>query len=383
MAGGGVYDLARQAARGYAVDAQVKSRHPEYFTDAVMPAQYGGGALYDEKGRYYSVVLSTFGICVNLDRIRELGIAAPPQKWSDLADPRYFGTLTSADPTKSGSVTKGFEIIIQQCMSEAGDPAVGWENGLNLIKRILGNCRNIGDNAGAIVHDVGAGDSAAGIAIDTYALSQIEYQKENSGGVSRLEYITPRGGTSVSGDPIQLLRGAPHPEIAKEFIDFLLSDAGQKLHCYRPGTPGGPKRYALNRPPVRCDIYDENYQKYAFRADYNPYVSGADFVYRPEWTGRYYQLIRQLIKVIMLDCHPELVAAWKAIIQAGGPEKVPEAMREFNFLPFAYRQAAAAAQSMVIHPGWDAVQVAQILRNWSDAARRSYIRAKRLAEAGK
>ena len=116
MAGGGVFDQQRHAARGYAVDAGVRERHPEYFNDGVIPASFGGSPLYDAGGRYYSVVLSTFGIFCNLDRINEIPGRQLPQCWHDLADQRFFGKLSCADPSKSGSVTKCFEIMIQQCM---------------------------------------------------------------------------------------------------------------------------------------------------------------------------------------------------------------------------------------------------------------------------
>ncbi len=381
MAGGGVFDQQRQAERGYAVDAGVQTRHPEYFSDSVIPASFGGSPLYDPQGRYYSVVLSTFGIYCNLDRINEISGGQLPQRWHDLAEPHFFGRLSSADPSKSGSVTKCFEIMIQQCMHETGDPAKGWQRGFELIKRIFANSRSVGDSAGSIVRDVSAGESAAGIAIDTYALSEISYQKKVAG-KARCAYVTPRGGTAVSGDPVQLLRGAPNEKIAREFIDFLLSEQGQRLHCFMPGTPDGPEFYALNRPPVRRDLYDEKYRKYSFDGSYDPYKSGADFVYRPELTGRYYGLIRQMIKVMFIDCHQELVAAWRAILAAGGPEKVPLAMQYFNRMPFDYADAACMAAGIRTGGSRTAVDVAKLLRLWSDEARKNFRAAEMYAKRG-
>ena len=375
FAGGGVFEHERQKKRGFAADAKVASRHPELFTDAVIPKEYGGSPLYDADGKYYSVVLSTFGICCNLDRLAEMDNSALPVKWSDLSDPRFFASLSCADPTKSGSVNKCFEIIIQQAMAEAGDPRTGWAKGVNIIRRMFANCRNIGDSAVVIVQDVSSGNSAAGIAIDSYALSEIAYQAGQFDGTSHMKYITPRGGTAISGDPVQLLRGAENRQAALAFIDFLLSDAGQKMHAYRPGTPGGPEIYAINRPPVRRDIYDENYKRYASFPNYDPYKSGADFAYHAEWTEKYYSLIRQLIKSTMLDCHEELTRAWSKIIAAGGPEAVPEAMVYFEQLPFDYAHASEAAQSITIHANNSALEVAETLRKWSDQATENYRRA--------
>ncbi len=380
MAGGGIFDQARQAERGFAVPGGVEARHPEYFKH--IPQKFGGSDVYDAEGRYYSIVLSTFGIVCNLDRLAENHLA-PPQTWSDLGQGTFFGALAVGNPAKSGSVAKCFEIMIQQCMNDAPSPDAGWANGLNLIKRIFANSRLVSDSAGMIVHDVSIGNSACGIAIDGYGISEREYQKTLFDGKAHLVYLTPRGGTAVSGDPAQILRGAPHRKVAEDFLDYLLSTEGQKLHCYRVGTPGGPSVYPINRPPVRRDLYDKKYQKYAFDGDYDPYVSGEDFVYRPERTGRYYTLIRQTIKILMIDCHSDLISAWRAILAAGGPEKVPQAFAAFNALPYTYAEADEAANAISLRSGRSAAQVAATMRQWSDFARAHYRLAEKLAREGK
>ena len=50
MAGGGTYELSRNARQGYAVDAKVGERHPEYFRPEVIPEHFGGDRLYDRGG---------------------------------------------------------------------------------------------------------------------------------------------------------------------------------------------------------------------------------------------------------------------------------------------------------------------------------------------
>lgn len=383
LAGGGTFDHARHAARGFAVDGGVKERHPEYFSPDVIPRDFGGDAIYDERGRYYGVVLSTFGIFYNRDRLREMADPRPPERWSDLGDPRFLNSLAVADPTKSGSANKCFEIMLQQAMSEAGSPAAGWAPGLNLIKRIFANSRNISESASKVVGDVGSGDAAAGTAIDTYGIGESFWSAKVFGGEAHCFYVTPRGGTAVGADPIQLLRGAPHRAAACEFMDFLLSEEGQKLHCFKVGTPGGPVTGALNRPPVRRDLYRDEYREYRFMPDYDPYRSGADFVYRPKWTGKYFNLLRVIIKCVAIDPHEELVEAWSEIVAAGGPERVPLAMAEFDKLPFQYSEADAATAQLRRGRDRSASDVAAVTRSWSDFARRHYKAAAKLAREGK
>ena len=383
MAGGGTYELSRNARKGYAVDAEVKKRHPEYFAPGVIPENFGGDALYDRNGGYYGVVLSTFGICYNADRLNEMPDKRPPERWADLGEPRFLDSLAVADPTQSGSANKCFEIILQQSMCEAGSPEAGWAPGLNRIKRIFANARNISDSASKVVRDVCEGDAAAGTAIDTYGISE-EFWSARIFGKPHCFYVTPKGGTAVSADPIQMLRGAKNRKQAQEFIDFLLSEEGQKLHCFKTmketGLKVGPEKASLNRPPVRRDLYTAENRKYFFKPDYDPYASGADFTYNPKWTGKYFNLLRVLFKSIAIDPHDELVDAWRAICAAGGPEKVPEAMKEFEYLPFDYAGAKQAADQLKTGK---AEELAKLTRRWSDDARQHYRKAAGLAREGK
>ena len=201
-------------------------------------------------------------------------------------------------------------------------------------------------------------------------------------GSPRCIYVTPKGGTAVSADPVQMLRGAPNPKAAKAFIAFLLSREGQLLHCLKPGLPGGPGRNGINRPPIRRDLYTLEVQKNFFLPDYDPYASGADFVYRPQWTGRYYSLIRILLRTIVLEPHQELKSAYAAILAAGGADKVPQAMKKFNALPFEYKDASKARALLRVTPERSAAMVSATLREWSDQARANYKEAERLAKLG-
>ena len=167
------------------------------------------------------------------------------------------------------------------------------------------------------------------------------------------------------------------------FIDYLLSVEGQKLWDFRAGTPGGPKHTALRRPPIRKDLYTPEHLQYSADPDYNPYVAGANFVYHPEWTGRYFDLIRVLIRCIALDVQTELRTAWKAILDAGGPEKVPEAMAAFNELPFPYENAPEASEKLRKTASNTVLDIVAAQREWSMRAMESCRRATALAKAGR
>ncbi|OGV57696.1 MAG: hypothetical protein A2X45_19315 [Lentisphaerae bacterium GWF2_50_93] len=386
--GGGAYDHAKHADKGYAVDAGIQKLHPDWFTDERIPREFSGENLYDRQGRYYGVCLASFGICYNVDRIKSMRESSPPATWHDLGEARFLRQIAIADPTKSGSINKCFEMLIQETMSEAvakdGPDArsAGWADGLNLIKRIAANSRYITDSAGKVPQDVANGDTAAGMCIDFYGRTEAEWTEMQSGS-NRVVYVSPRNGTSVSPDPIQLLRGSQNPQAARAFIEFVLSREGQKLWNFKVGTPGGPIKYALRRTPIRKDMFVPEYQRYLSDAGYDPYQASQGFKYHADWTGPYFGLIRTMIKCIALDPQPELNRAWEEITMAGGPGAVPQAMAEFNRLPFGY--AEAAKNSSRLYPGkdWTMLDVIRLRREWTEESRQNYMKAASLAQEGK
>ncbi|HNQ35431.1 MAG TPA: extracellular solute-binding protein [bacterium] len=388
--GGGSFDHARQARKGHLQPCAIRTRHPEWLNPEIMPQQFSGETLHDSEDLWYGCCLSGFGICYNEDLVRSLGTAAP-ERWEDLARPEFFGRIALADPSKSGSINKAFETLIQEQMAASAaraglDPgragaeelAEGWRTALNLLKRIGANCRYFTDSASKVPLDVAQGNAAAGMCIDFYGRFQSE-TVEREEGSKRMRYFTPTGGSSFSADPVGILRGAPDAELARRFVEFLLSPEGQRLWNYRIGTPGGPVKYSLRRLPIRKDAYGEAGRPYRSDPDVNPYLQAGSFVYRPGWTGPMFGLIRLLVRAMCIDTHPELVAAGRAIQAAGGPSACPEAMARLEQLP-ANAEYPAALRETTAALGEKKNEIA-ITREWTVFFRENYRQAETLARA--
>lgn len=330
--GGGTYDFDKQATAGRLVPADVFERHPDWFDDRVIPQRQAGEDYWDPRHRWIGCVLSSYGIIYNRDSLRRLGFRSEPKQWNDLADPRLAGEVALCDPTKSGSIAKAFENVIQQNIHrvlrarqrDAGDAASaesaavreGWLDGLRLIQLIGANARYFTDTSQKPPIDVSAGDCAAGMCIDFYGRAQAEAAERRSG-VDRIGYESPAGGAENSVDPVGILRGAKNKSAANAFIEFVLSMEGQRLWNQNPGTPGGPEQFALRRLPVRRDYYDhEEWREYRSDPDANPYAEAEPLVYHPEWTGRLFREMAFIVRVMCQDTHDELVDAWKAICAA-------------------------------------------------------------------
>lgn len=335
--GGGSFDFIQQARAGRLIDCGLLDRYPEWFGDTGIPQTFAGEPFWDSEGRWIGAVLATFGIIYNRDSHQRLGINKLPMNWSDLTDPRYAGEIASADPTKSGSVNKAFEMILQQQMQilhseykkqdprESGDRETqaihdGWIKGMQLIQQIAANARYFTDSSTKISIDVSNGDCAAGMSIDFYGRYQAELIR-NRGQSDRFGYTMPQNGSAVSVDPIGIFRGAKNTELAREFITYVLSIEGQKLWNFKVNTPGGPLQYALRRPPVRKELYADEFKTLRSDPEVNPYLEAGDFVYQEKWTGPLFNELRFIIKVAFIDVHKELKQAWAALIENDFPDE--------------------------------------------------------------
>jgi ABC-type Fe3+ transport system substrate-binding protein len=433
--GGGAFDHAQAYRAGLTVAPWPPDQAPRglFTTDdgiTLLPEELSGETC--RTATLFGNAASTFGIVSNLDRLRALGIQAPPARWLDLGDPVYAGALGAADPTKSGSSAKAFEMIVQQAMREAAiaagfDAATiarfeaeigvytqhlgqgyrrgqlpdqvpdayqaalerGWVNGMLLIQRIGANARYFTDSASKVAIDVSMGDAAVGMAIDFYA----RYQAEITAGPlgePRMVFVTPVGGTSVSCDPVSLLRGAPHRDVAVRFIEYVLGEEGQALWTYLPGTPGGPQRYALRRLPVRRDFYPspvpaiqasyERHQRYAAddlgSPSIDPYQIARHFTYYPRWTGRHFGVQREIIRAMCLDSAEDLRAAWQAVRARGGVGAEARLMSALPTVNLRHRrtgQVAAVPLTWRTAPDFaEQYDPLEYLREWTAAFRAHY-----------
>ncbi|HBA84058.1 MAG TPA: hypothetical protein DCZ95_08195 [Verrucomicrobia bacterium] len=428
--GGGAYDQDNAWRQGLTVAPWPADRPPSNLLVAadgteLIPRRVSGETWRTDV--FFGTCLSTFGICWNEDRLKDLGIGQPPQRWKDLADPAWFGQLGVADPTKSGSIAKAFEMIVhEQChaaveaagfsegqiddfeqrIQKAGLPAgempeevpstyqqaveQGWLNGLLLIQKIGANARYFTDAAGKVPVDVGSGNAAAGISIDFYSRCEAEISQAGTGRTA-MNYLTPVGGSGVSADPIALLRGAEHRELAVEFIRFTLSEEGQQLWNNAPGTPGGPKKYALRRLPIRRDFYPADahgspssekpgplgYERNrAYTVDQlgdpaiNPYELARQFIYRPRWTAGHFNFLRDFVRAMCMDSGEELRTAWKAAQGRAEPLRCLERM-PVRPEPVTWRSALQLGRK------YDRME---LLKEWTLEFRANYREAADLAQ---
>jgi iron(III) transport system substrate-binding protein len=280
---------------------------------AAFPApDIGGVPLYDpdpvQGPRWFGAALSSFGILYNRDVLAYLHLPEPTT-WADLADPRYRGWLELADPTRSASAKAALQVIVERELETANhehrSQQEAWARGMGLIRQIAANAKGFTSAANELPGTVSSGDAAAAMSIDFYARAQIAAV----GG--RVGYVEPQGATMVTPEPIALVRGAQHADVARRFIEFVLSDTGQRLWITRAG-PGETPEMALQRLPIVRSVYDNpvNFTEFT-----NPYTTAGGFNTKPSRRAAF-GLMDELIALCCIDLLPELRETRKEIVES-------------------------------------------------------------------
>ncbi|HVZ02042.1 MAG TPA: ABC transporter substrate-binding protein [Dongiaceae bacterium] len=135
-----------------------------------------------------------------------------PEDWSDLAKPAYKDLVTMPDPKSSGSA---YELVA----ALASAPSLGWD----LFKSLGENGMIVpGANDQAVTPVLQGAKAAVFGAVDYLAFGQIKKGES-------LEVVFPKSGTVIAPRPMMILKSSKHPDQAKAFIDYVLSDEGQAM----------------------------------------------------------------------------------------------------------------------------------------------------------
>lgn len=377
---GELIDRARvEAALGHALPAGVSINHedpqsgpelvvnvsisaPAGFEQSQLDEWFGENSigvqtLYDPEQYWIGTALSSFGIVYNRILCERLGVGIPTS-FEDLTDPRFIGEIALADPRQSGSITTTFDSILGY---------YGWERGWRILREMSANARSFTNSSTKPPTDVSQGEAAAGLAIDFYGRGQAQ-----AVGDDRVGYSEPTGAVYIDADPISLINGAAHRDLAKRFIAFVLSEEGQAMWQFHAtsgkgadnplgpnGKPMGPRQYELRRMPVRRVMY-EKYLSY-FIDPVNPFELASQ-TSNPGWrTG-----VQMMMGAFAIDAGAELKRAWRALNQARSDPTFPrDVLDEMEAMFYAFPDQVVADGSTLAFTE----QNYRAVRNvWRDAA---------------
>lgn len=146
--------------------------------------------------------------------------------WSSLSDPIFRGRIAFADPAISGS---SFTALATQILAGKSMDKTLATLAENLQGKIL-------SSSGDVLNAVADGSYLVGITLEETALKYIAAGAD-------LAMVYPEEGTSCVPDASAIVKGAPHSENAKRFLDFTVSYEVQQMLSE-----------SSYRRPVRSDI---------------------------------------------------------------------------------------------------------------------------------
>jgi iron(III) transport system substrate-binding protein len=156
--------------------------------------------------RVIGVYVGILGFSVNEEVLKSMGLPIPTG-WDDLLDPRYKGLIGVANPNTSGTAltTLATQIFLR-----------GEDAGIEYMKKLHKNIANYTKSGVAPGVLAGRGE----IAIAIIFLHDAIYHAIEGYPVTP---IVPKEGTGYEIGGLNLVKDARHPELARQFIDWVVS----------------------------------------------------------------------------------------------------------------------------------------------------------------
>ena len=211
---------------------------PEY---AAYPKDYAAPGFWAATG------VSSVIIMLNT---RQVDAANVPQSWWDLAKPFWKSKLTIDNLEVSGT---GYNWLV----AVVNDTSLGWK-----YVEALGKNQPVPERGHAgMAQKVAAGEYAAAIEMSDFHLHNILA----AGAAVPVRGVWPKEGVPREPWTAGILKRAPHPNAARLFLDFLLSQEGQTIYVKTMGWSSARADVAL--PDFKDMPADEKLLKAPMSAD--------------------------------------------------------------------------------------------------------------------
>lgn len=243
----------------------------------------GALPLADPDGYYCATEMAGFGFGVNPAYLQKHGLPTP-KTWLDLADSRYRGHIALPVPSKRGNFAPMMiDSVLQQ---------YGWEAGWALLAEIAANAQLLTPGPAFITDSIASGERGIVPAIDFFVASA-----QANG--APLQMIYPQ---SVAYSPahIAITASTQHAKAARRFVDFVLSEAGQK-QLFHPD---------IRKLPVRASVYAHKPAGY-----FDPFAAAEKHppVYDRAATLQRVGLTKALFELLLAEPHDKAQRLWRQL----------------------------------------------------------------------
>jgi iron(III) transport system substrate-binding protein len=187
--------------------------------------------LKDKDGYWVGTALEPYGLVYHPKKLQRLGVPEP-KTWDDLLHPKLKGEVAQCAPTRSSSSNATYEVMLS---------VHGEEKGWDWLRKLAANTGHFTARSRDVPTVVAKGEYAAGFAVPSY----MAFEEKLAG--FDIKFVAPTN-AFVTPEPMTILAGARHPKAARAFIEFLLTERGQRVFMERGLFPIIPK-YKVQGPP--------------------------------------------------------------------------------------------------------------------------------------
>lgn len=289
---------------GYLMPINPEERPEHYailYELSKIPEVMAGSETYkkdpDGKIRWIGASISSFGFTINKNILNRYGVPTA-RTWSDLTKWDYAKYLPSipligiADPTKSTSNLRIFEIILQ---------AKGWQEGWKTLTLLAANSEiypGSGDARDAVIR----GDVAIATTIDFYGYMAMNVNPD-------CEYIAPEGETIVNADPVAILKDTRYPVHAAAFVAWVLSEYGGQVVWLDK---------EINRIPINPYTFDtpQGLNRGDLKLAFENLQVLRGIVFNETLSANWINSVMYYFKATLVNAHSDLRSVWARIAKA-------------------------------------------------------------------
>jgi putative spermidine/putrescine transport system substrate-binding protein len=193
--------------------------------------------LKDPEGLWFTLHTGAVAFVVNT---KALGATPVPKSWADLLKPEYKGKVAYDDPTWGGT---SYTMLygVNRLM---GGSDTDFKPGLEYLKKLDANI--IKYPRESVYNDVLRGEIPIWINADGAGYKMKFVDKGD------VQVVIPEEGSISMPLVMGMVKGAPHPEEAKKYMDWLLTPEAQALFAqayFKPATAPLPPELAQNFLP--------------------------------------------------------------------------------------------------------------------------------------
>ena len=193
--------------------------------------------LKDKDGYWVGTALEPYGLVYHPRRLQRLGVAEL-KEWEDLVNPKLKGEVAQCAPTRSSSSNATYEVMLSM---------LGEEKGWEWLTRLAANTGHFTARSRDVPTVVAKGEFAAGFAVPSY----MAFEEKLAG--FDIKFVAPRN-AFVTPEPMAILAGARNPKAARAFVEFLLTERGQKVFMERGLFPITPKFKVQGAPGSTAEL---------------------------------------------------------------------------------------------------------------------------------